>query len=139
MKNIKKLFFVILTLSTLLMTSCTDPLSIVGDNYDTVWISKNPEMSFTVPSENSDNCMFGTAKLDDGTEITFKLNGRGRMVHLSCIDENGKEVSPFLTCTGKIKENKFILKEIENDSFYNGKYDKITFVRQDLDEETSES
>jgi len=121
------------------MTGCKSPLSVIGDSYDTVWVSKDPEMSFTVPSENSNSCMFGTAKLEDGTEITFKLNGRGRMIHLSCIDENGKEVSPFLTCTGEIKGNKFILKEIKNDSFYNSKYDKIIFIRQDLDEETSET
>lgn len=107
------------------------------DYGEATWVCESPDAWFIVTSEDDENVVYPQGEINIGSEtIKFTLSfGYGK--DASFTDENDDMIL-FGIC--KFSAEKLIITvDKEKDKLFNGKYDTITFVRNESAETTSSS
>jgi len=143
MKKLKLIIFVVI-IALLSLCACNYPYSSKNrpsDFPNTKWVSDNPNIYFTVDEDGQ--CI---GVVNTGTEVFDIYVGfvTGPHIGIYYIDKNNLSdltTDKYISSSCKYYKDKLVVTDInpKYDTIFNGKYKEITFYRQDLDEETSET
>ena len=139
MKKIFILFQVLLIV--VLESGCSLYVGEKPYNYgDSIWICEEPKITYTVKmkydeDEKMDVPESNAVTYIDGNEVFLDFGFIGntiRIYQLESIESKEYTGETFLNGTCKFSETKFTIKvDTESDTLFNGKYDKLVFIRQE--------